>query len=93
MIFYISISYYLLVINSLVVEVLNNSQFIFRKNPAYSICSDDEASSSSSGSVRVSNVDTLIYVHSSPVNLKKRIAIRETWRNDLCFLGQGSFLC
>lgn len=40
--------------------------FKYLKNPAVTICDLD-------------NIDLLIYVHSSPANLKKRLTIRETW--------------
>ena len=48
----------------------NNNTFKYLKNPGWSIC--DNTSSSSS-------IDLLIYVHSTPSNLKNRLLIRETW--------------
>lgn len=47
----------------------NNNTFKYLKNPGWSIC--DNTSSSS--------IDLLIYVHSTPSNLKNRLLIRETW--------------
>lgn len=46
-------------------NILNPHPFNFTMNPGYKICGEE--------------IFLLIYVHSSPANYKRRIAIRETW--------------
>lgn len=53
-------------------QQFNALEFIFVKNPEHSICDKKE-------------IDLLIYVHSSPGNLKSRLMIRETWAKRALF--------
>ena len=49
-------------------KIVNNHNFEYILNPKFDVCGNGS-----------DNVFLLIYVHSSPENYKRRIAIRETW--------------
>jgi beta-1,3-galactosyltransferase 1 len=49
-------------------KIVNHHNFEYILNPKFDVCGN-----------RSDNVFLLIYVHSSPENYKRRIAIRETW--------------
>ena len=49
--------------------IVNRHDFNYITNPEYRICGEDSGS----------NVYLLIYIHTSPENLKRRLSIRETW--------------
>ena len=55
---------------------LNTFDYKFINNPEYNVCGKANASE---------DVDLLVYVHSSPSYLKRRLTIRETWAQRALF--------